>query len=207
MDKPLCSVTFHNGTRCTRGATAITGFCKDCNRWSKSNGGTSPQGRNYKRSNGALRDLVGRAALGLTEECIIVETPSGRRPFCRYNGRQMPMARAVWIEVHGDPGPLEVRHTCNGGSGASGCVNVRHLTLGTHAQNMGDMVDSGRSGKGNGHSQAKLTIEDILYIRDTYVYKARFPHPGSSRAIAMELGLCVQHVTSIVRGARWGHAD
>jgi hypothetical protein len=49
--------------------------------------------------------------------------------------------RVAWIKAHGPvPTDVEVCHRCDTPS----CVNVDHLFLGTHAENIGDMVSKGR---------------------------------------------------------------
>lgn len=42
------------------------------------------------------------------------------------------------------PDGLEVRHTCD----VARCVNPEHLSLGTHAENMADMVERDRAARG-----------------------------------------------------------
>ena len=52
--------------------------------------------------------------------------------------------RLIWMHYNGDiPDKLEVRHTCH----FPWCVNKDHLILGTHQDNMDDMVDAGRQGR------------------------------------------------------------
>lgn len=62
-----------------------------------------------------------------------------------------------------------VRHTCDNRR----CVNPDHLELGTHADNMQDMVKRGRSAKGLDNSQTKLTPEDVQYIREHYIPRSK----------------------------------
>ncbi len=54
-----------------------------------------------------------------------------------------------------------VRHRCDNPP----CCNPRHLQLGTQADNMADMVERGRSARGIAHAKAKLSAEQVAYIR------------------------------------------
>ena len=59
------------------------------------------------------------------------------------------------------PDGLQVNHTCHNKL----CCNPRHLYAGTHQDNMDDRTRAARQAMGEGHSQAKLTDEDVLRIR------------------------------------------
>jgi hypothetical protein len=48
--------------------------------------------------------------------------------------------RIAWYYAHGHPGQMYVLHNCDNPA----CCNPRHLRLGTHLDNMRDMVERGR---------------------------------------------------------------
>ncbi len=67
-----------------------------------------------------------------------------------------------WFLATGEwPGALDTLHRCDNPP----CVNPSHLFLGTHADNMTDMVVKKRSACGERHRLAKLTKEQVLEIR------------------------------------------
>lgn len=72
-------------------------------------------------------------------------------------GRAMYKANriAYYIQYGVDPKELCVLHKCDNPA----CVNGNHLFLGTHDENMKDMVKKGRSHKGSKVSNAKLNEE------------------------------------------------
>lgn len=96
----------------------------------------------------------------------------------------------------------ELMHTCD----VPECINIEHLQMGTHADNMADMVAKGRSYKPSGvlHPKAKLTPEDIKYIQ-TNLVKGKPHKPGNAKQLATQFGLSVNYVHKIGRGGAWTH--
>ena len=97
---------------------------------------------------------------------------------------------------------LCVCHTCDN----PGCVNPKHLFLGTRADNNRDKIEKGREdhsglvhGKGEASAVSKLTNEDVLTIR-------RLHNLGvSQREIAESFDVCRPQVSKIINRKRWSH--
>lgn len=91
---------------------------------------------------------------------------------------------------------IEVCHYCDN----QACVNLEHLFLGTHKDNMGDCVSKGRlkivHHRGGEHVNSKLVDEDIPKIRTD---------PRSQAKIALEYGVCQTTVSRIKRRESWSH--
>lgn len=76
------------------------------------------------------------------------------------------------------------------------CVNPSHLWEGRQAENIADMIAKDRQAKGEEHSQAKLTVEQVLAIRaDDRIH----------RVIAADYGVSRAAVTAIKGNKRWAH--
>lgn len=76
------------------------------------------------------------------------------------HGKVSPASRVAWEMAHGPiPVGMEVCHNCPGGDNPA-CVNPAHLWLGTHQQNMQDMIRKGRGLTGAKHS-SKLHPESV----------------------------------------------
>lgn len=100
--------------------------------------------------------------------------------------------RVAWVLKHGPiPDELMVLHRCDNPR----CCNPAHLFLGTHADNMRDMVVKGR-GRLIAKWAARLTESEVLAIR----VDAR-----TQRDIAAAYGVCQNAVGRIKRGETWKH--
>ena len=87
----------------------------------------------------------------------------------RYKGKHDRLFRVLYQQKYGEiPKGLVLRHLCNN----AWCVNVEHLKVGTHKENMEDMINCGRSTKGKQNTKIrgeknhanKLTEEDVKEI-------------------------------------------
>lgn len=83
-------------------------------------------------------------------------------PEARYQGRVRRVHQIVFDLCCDDLQPGQVvRHTCDNPL----CINPEHLVAGTHADNVQDRVERGRSAKGERNGRAKLTPAQVLEIR------------------------------------------
>ncbi|MER6557881.1 hypothetical protein ABT300_08960 [Streptomyces sp. NPDC001027] len=115
----------------------------------------------------------------------------------------MAVARAVWSLANGDPGESHVLHSCNGGSGEHGCINIRHLRLGTHAENMRDKLEAERQARGETHGLHKLTEQDVREIRRRYL-PGRGRRGGNGRQLAEEFGVSPVTISQVANHKSWG---
>ena len=109
------------------------------------------------------------------------------------------MAHRVALELSSGeavPDEIDVLHSCDNPP----CVNPAHLFLGTHTDNMRDMVAKGRSGRGSRNSRAKLTVEDVLRVRGLRASK-------KPREIAQVMGIQIGQIYRILGRRRWGHVQ
>lgn len=99
---------------------------------------------------------------------------------------------SVWRQKTGLAAPrgLVIRHTCDNRR----CCNPAHLELGTHADNVRDRVERGRSAKGETHGRAKLDSAQALAIYNS---------PETAAQLARDYGLDASTVRAIKRGKTW----
>ena len=110
-----------------------------------------------------------------------------------YDGRNVTAHRASYMIHRGAiPGGLCVLHTCD----VRACVNPDHLFLGTVADNSRDMVNKGRSAKGEKINYAKLTADQVLFLRTS---------KEPTTVIARRWGMSPNHIGTVRRGMWWKH--
>jgi hypothetical protein len=96
------------------------------------------------------------------------------------------------------PPEIVTRHLCN----VPACVNPEHLTFGSNADNMHDMVEADRQAKGTDVFQSKLTEEQVLEIR------RRYADGGvTQQALGDEYGVARSLISKIILRKVWAHLD
>lgn len=106
--------------------------------------------------------------------------------------------RVVWELTNGPiPDGMEVCHNCPEGDNPA-CVNLAHLFLGTHAQNMADAASKGRMAQGEASPRAKLTAEKVREAR------RRYKAGGVSiRSLSREYSVHHSSLSSAIFGRSW----
>ena len=127
------------------------------------------------------------------------KAPSARYGFIARPGTNggIALAHRYSYELHVGPIPegMCVCHTCDN----TACVNPAHLWLGTNAENTADKMAKGRHIKGETHTSAVLTEQDVLDIRRRYA-------AGETQvSLAAEYGRNQGHISKITRRAIWTH--
>lgn len=90
---------------------------------------------------------------------------------------------------------MKALHTCD----TPACCEPDHLYEGTHARNMQDALDRGRTARGERIGTSKLTGEQVAAIR-----RLGGRRDLTQRAIATLFGIDQSQVSRIMAGKRWG---
>jgi hypothetical protein len=88
------------------------------------------------------------------------------------------------------PKGMCVCHACDNPS----CVNPEHLFLGTNVENTADRNNKGRTAKRIGHWKAKLTEEDVVFIRSS---------PLGHSELGRQFDVCPQTIFKIRNNLLW----
>lgn len=117
----------------------------------------------------------------------------------RGRGQSSLKAHRVSWTIHNGPIPegMFICHRCDN----PGCCRPDHLFLGTHKENMADMVRKGRSAPKHGTlcGLSKLTDDDVLAILDELA-------DGRTKTdVAKKFGVTDVNIGHIARGRTWRH--
>ncbi len=103
---------------------------------------------NEQERNDLKNKLLNRSKLNENNQCLEWQFGSGAKGYGTvYFKKQTLIAhRAAWIAFNGDiPDGILVCHRCDNPP----CININHLFLGTHCDNVEDMIAKGRSRMGD----------------------------------------------------------
>lgn len=124
-----------------------------------------------------IDDIVGNHTIDDNGCWIHGTAPHIKDGYCRVriveNGKSVKRLahRLSYMYFNGDiPDDLLVCHECD----VRNCINPDHLFVGTYADNIHDMIEKGRNVVlyGQDNNKAKLTTEQVLYIRSATETKA-----------------------------------
>lgn len=112
-------------------------------------------------------DWLKAAVLETSDECLIWPFSRNNRGYGQsWDGSRLWLAHRRVFEMASKteiPDKMVVRHLC--GNGHLGCVNPRHLAVGTQKENCDDTLAQGRRPRGSKCSHAKLAEDDVRAIR------------------------------------------
>ncbi len=118
-------------------------------------------------------------------------------PSLSIGGKNYSLHRAV-IEVTSGKVPDRnevVRHTCD----TPRCINPAHLILGSVQDNSNDMVERGRSPRGEKSAHSRLTEADVKEIVHLYLKGANY------KSLAERFGVHRMTINDIFRRRTWRH--
>lgn len=105
--------------------------------------------KTFKRTNAGCQEFKGKIAR------------SHGYPVIKRKGKTHLYLRYLWEKVNGKiPAGQVLRHKCDNPK----CVNLDHVQLGTHADNVADRVARNRSAKGERNGRAKLNEHQVREI-------------------------------------------
>lgn len=131
-------------------------------------------------------------------ECLLYG-PGNRSYPVRVAGRLERASRVVFEAVHGRPPAVDTPYVLHSCIDRRNCARASHLREGTAADNSADMVEQGRSLRGERHHKARLTNRSVRLAR-------RQRERGASVTfLAARHGVGISTMSAALLGRTWGH--
>ena len=129
-------------------------------------------------------------------ECVSHAFDQQNYPLVKRNGRMNRISRYIYEACFGYiPLGNVVRHKCDNPK----CINPEHLELGTHKQNMNDMVSRNRSAKGSHNGSSRLSEADVRKIKNMRSEGKTY------KRLSNEFGVSITSIHLICSGKKWKH--
>lgn len=125
------------------------------------------------------------------ESCWIWKGALNRSGYGKFsmNSKTVVASRASYLLFNGDIADKKfICHMCD----IPSCVNPSHLWVGSHVENMQDMVAKGRAA-------SRLSVSDVLFIREL------IENGCSNNEICEKFKISCGHVSNIVSKRIWKH--
>ena len=154
-------------------------------------------GRKYAPRNSSLETRIAFHSRPHPSGCILWSGPlhSWGYGTIEYKGKGYQAHRVAWALANGPiPDGMFICHKCD----VPGCVNVDHLFVGTHDDNMRDKAEKGRAPalRGEANANSKLTDEKVLEIR---------ADKRAAYRIARDFGVSKTLIENIRHRKTWRH--
>lgn len=134
------------------------------------------------------------------DDCLIWPHKKHRLGYAqiKINNRIYTVTRIICERIYGPPPhpKYQAAHLC--GNGHLGCVNPRHLQWKTGTENQADRIIHGTTNRGERNGQARLTLEQVRYIRGLRGTKTH-------RELARTYDVSPSTIAMVMTGRSWRH--
>lgn len=128
------------------------------------------------------------------KDCIDHGQKTPRYAKTTWNKQSMGMHRKVYCVAHNLTADaikgLIIRHTCDNPR----CINPEHLIEGTQQDNIQDCVTQQRHAHGERNGKARLTLEDVLKIRESTL---------TIKELSLQYNVAPRTIRDVINNVTW----